>query len=69
MNKNLLIFTLIYFIFSSQKAFAYIDPGTGSAIISAIIGFCVAFGMVIKSYWFRLKSFFNKDKSEKNKKN
>jgi hypothetical protein len=61
MMKNLLIFTLLFFTFSSQNAFAYIDPGTGSAIISAIIGFFVVFGVIIKS-------FFIKDKSNKNNK-
>lgn len=63
MIKNLLIISSL-FIFSSNPAFAYIDPGTGSAIISAIIGFCVAFGIVIKSYFYKIKSFF-KDKSKK----
>jgi hypothetical protein len=68
MMKNLLIFTLLFFTFSSQNAFAYIDPGTGSAIISAIIGFFVVFGVIIKSYFYKIKSFFIKDKSNKNNK-
>ena len=37
---------------------AYIDPGSGSAIMSAIIGLFVATGMVIKTYWYKIKSFF-----------
>ncbi|MCF6287723.1 MAG: hypothetical protein L3J53_00615 [Proteobacteria bacterium] len=37
---------------------AYIDPGSGSAIMSAIIGFFVAIGIVIKTYWYKLKSLF-----------
>ena len=37
---------------------AYIDPGSGSAIMSAIIGFFVAGGLAIKTYWYKLKSFF-----------
>jgi len=37
---------------------AYIDPGSGSAIMSAIIGFIVAVGLAVKTYWFKLKSFF-----------
>jgi hypothetical protein len=39
-------------------AFAYIDPGSGSAIMSAIIGFLVASWLVLKTYWYKLKSFF-----------
>ena len=37
---------------------AYIDPGSGSAIMSAIIGFFVAVGLAIKTYWYKLKSLF-----------
>lgn len=39
-------------------AFAYIDPGSGSAIMSAIIGFLVACWLVVKTYWYKIKSFF-----------
>ncbi len=48
---------LILITFSSQ-VFAYIDPASGSAILSAIIGLLVAFGMKIKSLWYKLKSLF-----------
>lgn len=41
-----------------EPAYGYIDPGSGSAIMSAIIGFFVAAGMLIKTYWYKLKSFF-----------
>ena len=68
MNKIILFISFSLFTFISNPAFAYIDPGTGSAIISAIIGFFVAFGLIIKSYFYKIKSFFIKDKSNKNKK-
>jgi hypothetical protein len=41
-----------------QPAMAYIDPGSGSAIMSAIIGLFVAVGLAIKTYWYKLKSLF-----------
>lgn len=43
---------------------AYIDPGSGSAIMSAIIGLCVAIGLAIKTYWYKLKSFFSAKPSD-----
>lgn len=46
-------------------AFAYIDPGSGSAIMSAIIGFLVACSLVVKTYWYKLKSLFLPASSEK----
>jgi hypothetical protein len=41
-----------------QPAMAYIDPGSGSAIMSAIVGLFVAVGIAIKTYWYKIKSFF-----------
>ena len=49
-------------IFMPTMAMAYIDPGSGSAIISAIIGFFVAIVLAIKTFWFKIKSFFKKKK-------
>jgi O-antigen/teichoic acid export membrane protein len=46
----------------SSPAFAYLDPGSGSAIVSAIIGAFVAAGLVIKTYWYKLKSLFSRKK-------
>jgi hypothetical protein len=41
-----------------QPAMAYIDPGSGSAIMSAIVGLFVAVGIALKTYWYKIKSFF-----------
>jgi hypothetical protein len=48
----------------TSPAFAYIDPGSGSAIMSAIIGFFVASGIAIKTYWYKIKSIFTSSKSK-----
>ena len=37
---------------------AYIDPSSGSAILSAIIGVFVALSMAVKTYWYKIKSLF-----------
>lgn len=39
-------------------AHAYIDPGSGSAIMSAIIGFFVVIGLTIKTFWYKIKAVF-----------
>ena len=46
-NFEFIIFTALILI--CLPVFAYIDPGSGSAIISFIIGFFVALGLVVKS--------------------
>ena len=57
--SRLIALILLYF-FISNTAYAYIDPGSGSIIISAIIGFFVTAGVFIKSYFYKIKSFFKK---------
>ena len=42
------------------NAYAYLDPGTGSFILQAIIGFLAAVSAGITYYWSRVKNFFLK---------
>ena len=46
-------------------AYAYIDPVTGSAILTVIAGAIAAGAMTFKYYWFKIKTKFSRD-SEKN---
>lgn len=48
----------------SQPAWAYLDPGTGSMIISAIVGLFATAGLAVKTYWYKIKAFFRKDDAE-----
>ena len=36
-------------------ASAYLDPGTGSMILSAIIGLFATAALAIKTYWYKIK--------------
>ena len=56
--KNEKLVGLLFLACLPMPAFAYIDPGSGSAIMSAIIGFIVACWLVVKTYWYKIKSFF-----------
>ena len=60
---------LFFSLLLIENSYAYIDPGSGSALISVIIGFFVALGITLKTYWYKLKSFFNfsKDQANSNK--
>ena len=40
------------------SAIAYLDPTTGSMLISAIVGLFASLVLAIKTYWYRIKSFF-----------
>ena len=39
--------------------FAYLDPGTGSIIIQAVVGGVLGGMLVIKLFWKKILSFFN----------
>lgn len=65
--KHITIFVSILTLFFSVPAFAYIDPGSGSAILSAIAGLFVAITIAIKGYWYKLKSFFMRFKKDPKK--
>ena len=41
--------------FFISDAFAYIDPGTGSMFIQALIGALVGIAIALKIYWYKLK--------------
>ena len=61
--KKLLIIYLIVLFFSSP-AYAYLDPGTGNAIIAAIIGVFAAIIWNIKKIWFKFIKILKKNKSK-----
>jgi hypothetical protein len=47
-----------FFAFGVTSAQAYLDPGTGSMILQAVIGAVAGALIVIKLYWYKLTSFF-----------
>ncbi len=57
MNKLILHSLLIYFL-SINNGFAYLDPGTGSIILQAILGAIAAGFSYCVFYWNKVKNFF-----------
>ena len=64
MQKILLLSVIILFL-TVQPAYAYIDPGTGSVILQAIVGLFFAGAVTMKIYWGKIISFFKRDKNSK----
>ncbi|MFZ2890859.1 hypothetical protein [Sulfuricurvum sp.] len=44
--------------------FAYIDSGTASMALQALVAGVAAAGYTMKIYWFKIKSFFNSEKED-----
>ena len=64
-NKTL--FFLYFFLFTSSTH-AYLDPGTGSIILQAIVGAFAAFLSTLYIFWEKVKIFFRKVFKKNNKK-
>lgn len=58
--KDLAWFAAIAAVVVPADAHAYIDPGTGSVIVQAVIGAVVAVGFFLKMNWLRVKHFVRK---------
>jgi hypothetical protein len=48
------LLALVVSLSIASPAYAYLDPGTGSMLISAIIGVAAAVGLALKMFWYRL---------------
>jgi len=59
---KLLILSLI--LFYPLDLYAYIDPGSGSALITAILGFFAAIVYSFKKFFYDLKSKFKSKKKD-----
>ena len=53
------LIALLVLLSVTSPASAYIDPASGSAIMSAVVGFFVAIGLAVKTYWYKIKGLFS----------
>lgn len=59
-----MISVFLFLLVSSPSAFAYLDPSTGSMVVSAIVGLAASIALALKTYWYRIKGFFKKDRQQ-----
>ena len=55
-NKSSIALLAVALSGFAPSAFAYLDPSTGSMILSAIVGILATLGLALKTYWYKLKS-------------
>lgn len=55
------------FVGSSNPAYAYIDPASGSMILQAIVLAFVTGWFVVKNFWWRILGFFTGRSSDETK--
>ncbi len=65
--KKIILVSIILNIFFTKSAFAYLDPGTGSIILQALLGAIAAAASYCAFYWNKVKNFFKKIFKKKEK--
>ena len=70
-NNRTLILILTYLFCSMSNANAYLDPGTGSIILNAILAFIAGAAVTVSLWWMNfkilIKKIFRLDKKDINK--
>ena len=56
-----LAFALLLF---PPAAFAYLDPSTGSMVVSAIVGIFASIALAVKTYWYKIKGWFKRGQKQ-----
>jgi len=46
------------FLLVSRDVYAYLDPSTGSMVISVIVGIFASVVLAVKTYWYKIKNRF-----------
>jgi O-antigen/teichoic acid export membrane protein len=64
MNMVQQVLIVLLLLSVSPAVFAYLDPSTGSMVISAIVGIIASVALALKTYWYRLKNLFRRKKTE-----
>jgi len=57
---NLILIALIILNLFAMPAFAYVDPNAGSIVLQLIIGGITGILILLKVFWKKIRSFFNK---------
>ncbi len=51
-------------LLASPPVFAYLDPSTGSMVVSAIVGIAASIALAVKTYWYKIKGWFSKGEKQ-----
>ena len=58
MARALIVLSFILLV--PLPAYAYLDPQTGSMILSAVVAFVATVGMTVQAYWHKLVSLLRR---------
>lgn len=48
----------------ASPAWAYLDPGTGSMLVTAVVGLFATMVLTFKTWWYRLLRLFRREQQD-----
>lgn len=60
-RRDVLALALTGLLAFAPSARAYLDPSTGSLLLSAIVGLLATIGLAVKTWWYKIKSLFRRN--------
>ena len=55
---DIAVCTILIFFSSTSPSYAYLDPGTGSMLLTGILGIFAAITYTLRRYFYKILSFF-----------
>ncbi len=66
--SSLAPYLLVSLAMTAPDAWAYLDPSTGTMILSAVVGMFATAALALKTYWYKLKGLFRRKEAGKPRK-
>lgn len=63
-TSRICLLACVFLLVFSPGAHAYLDPSTGSMIVSALVGIFASIALAVKTYWYKLKNLFRQKGDE-----
>jgi hypothetical protein len=64
LTESALAVIALCLVAASPAAHAYLDPSTGSMVVSAIVGIIASVALALKTYWYKIKGFFKRNREQ-----
>jgi len=63
-TRDFIFASVVLFAIQPVYAHAYVDPGSGSVIVTAILGFFAAIGYTMRKQFYKIKNLFKRNNTD-----
>ncbi len=50
----------VFLLLLPPSVFAYLDPSTGSMVVSVLVGVFASIALALRTYWYKVKNFLKR---------